>query len=90
MKYLAEQGLITTEVDKRTGKKAYSILRWFGGRNTRLVEFKIGLISEKKDLIDDADEMEDTGQYPPAPQEPEYQQEKFYEVADDGCSDLPF
>lgn len=90
MKYLAEQDLITTEVDKRTGKKTYSILRWFGGRNTRLVEFKIGQISEKKDLIDDADEMEDTGQYPPASQEPEYQQEKFYEVPDDGCSDLPF
>lgn len=90
MKYLAEQGLITVGVDKRTGKKTYSVLRWFGGRNTRLVEFKIGQISEQKDLIDDVDEIEDVGQYPPMPQGPEYQQEKFYEVPNDECSDLPF
>ena len=90
MKYLAERGLIAVDVDKRTGKKQYSVLKWFDNRNARFVEFRIGQISEQKDPIDDADEMEDTGQYPPAAKGYEYQQEQFREMSDDECGDLPF
>ena len=90
MKYLAERDLITVDVDKRTGKKVFSVLKWFSSRMTRFVEFKIGQISEQKDPIDDADEMEDTSQYPPAAKEYEYQQEQFREMSKDECGDLPF
>lgn len=90
MKYLAEQGLVGSEVDQRTQKKVYSVRRWFLNRTTRFVEFHIGKISEQKDPVDDVDEAEDAGQYPPMNQAPEYQQESFYEVPTDEGSDLPF
>ena len=90
MKYLADQGLIGTEIDPKNRKKVYSVRKWFLNRTTRFVEFHIGKISEQKDPIDDADEIEDTGQYPPAAKGYEYQQEQFREMADDECGDLPF
>lgn len=58
MKYMAEQGLIGTDID-RTGKKVYSVVKYFEQRSARFVEFRIGKIAEKKDLIDDADELEE-------------------------------
>lgn len=57
MKYMAEQGLVGTEVDKRTGKKVYSVRRTFESRLARFVEFRIGKLAENKDPIDDADEL---------------------------------
>ena len=90
MKYLAEQGLIAVDVDKRTGKKQYSVLKWFDNRNARFVEFRIGQISEQKDPIDDADEVENTGQCPPASKEYEYHQEELRELGADEYEDLPF
>ena len=90
MKYLAERGLIAVDVDKRTGKKVYSVSKWFVNRNARFVEFRIGQIAEQKDPIDDADEMEDTGHYPPTAKEYEYQQEEFRELGADEYGDLPF
>lgn len=90
MKYLADQGLIGTEVDPKTRKKVYSVRKWFLNRTTRFVEFHIGKISEQKDPVDDTDEMENASQYPPTPQGYEYQQEQFHEIPDDECGDLPF
>lgn len=75
MKYLAEQGLITVDTDKQTGKKAYSVLKWFSGRMTRFVEFKIGQFS---------------GQDSPVAKAQEFQQEEFREMADDECGLVPF
>ena len=46
MKYMAEQGLIATEVDRSTGKKQYSVRKWFDNRTSRFVEFYIGKIAE--------------------------------------------
>lgn len=59
MKYMAEQGLIGTETDKNTGKKVYSVRKWFETRTARFIEFHIGKISEKKDPVDDVDDLDD-------------------------------
>lgn len=59
MKYMAEQGLIGTELNKATGKKEYAVRKWFETRTARFVEFHIGKISEKKDPVDDVDDLDD-------------------------------
>lgn len=59
MKYMAERELIGTEVDKSTGKKVYSVRKWFETRTARFIEFYIGKIAENKDPIDDIDELTD-------------------------------
>lgn len=60
MKYMAEKDLIGTGTDRKTGKKQYSIIKWFGTRSARFVEFHIGKLAENKDAIDDADEISDS------------------------------
>lgn len=60
MKYMAEKDLIGTDTDRKTGKKQYSIVKWFGTRSARFVEFHIGKLAENKDAIDDADEISDS------------------------------
>lgn len=85
MKYLAEQDLIAVDIDKKTGKKQYSVMKWFNNRSTRFVGFKIGRISEKKDPIDDADEINDS-----AFEANTFRQEQFREISDDECGELPF
>lgn len=59
MKYLSEQGLISAYADKN-GKKTYSVMRRFGNRSSRFVEFFIGNLSENKDPIDDMDDMDES------------------------------
>ncbi len=58
MKYMAEQGLISSYTE-RTGKKTYTVMKWFETRSCRFVEFLIGKIAENKDPIDDIDELTD-------------------------------
>lgn len=60
MKYMAERDLIGTDTDRKTGKKQYSIIKWFGTRSARFVEFHIGKLAENKDAIDDAEEISDS------------------------------
>jgi hypothetical protein len=60
MKYMAEKDLIATDIDRKTGKKQYSVIKWFGTRSARFVEFHIGKLAENKDAIDDADEISDS------------------------------
>lgn len=60
MKYMAEKDLIATDIDRKTGKKQHSIIKWFGTRSARFVEFHIGKLAENKDAIDDADEISDS------------------------------
>lgn len=52
MKYLADQGLIASSTDK-TGKKTYSIIRRFGARTCRFIEFYLGKLSQSHDPIED-------------------------------------
>lgn len=56
MKYLADRGLIASCTDK-DGKKTYSVIRRFGDRVSRFVEFHIGDIAEQKDPVDDFEEL---------------------------------
>lgn len=59
MKYMAEKDLIATDIDRKTGKRQYSLIKRFGTRVARFVEFYIGKLAENKDAIDDADELDD-------------------------------
>ena len=54
MKYLADQGLIASYMD-RNGKKTYSAIRRFGTRCYRFVEFHLGELSQSYDPADDSD-----------------------------------
>lgn len=86
MKYMAEKDLIGTDTDRKTGKKQYSIIKWFGTRSARFVEFHIGKLAENKDAIDDADEISDSDL-------PEtWRQESFGGFREIECTDeeLPF
>ncbi len=59
MKYMAEKGLIGTEVNKTTGKKEYAVRRWFETRTSRFIEFHIGKIAENKNPVDDVDDLDE-------------------------------
>lgn len=86
MKYMAEKDLIATDIDRKTGKRQYSLIKRFGTRVARFVEFHIGKLAENKDAIDDADEISDSDL-------PEtWRQESFggFREIDGGDEDLPF
>jgi len=63
MKYMADTGLITT-YQERNGKLTYSVMRRFGERTCRFVEFAIGQFANKKDLIDFYEEEMDEHEPP--------------------------
>ena len=86
MKYLAEQGLISFTVDKQTKKKQYSVLKWFGTRNTRFVEFYIGKVAENKDTVDDSEELAEGKS---AASMPGWEQQQFVPLEGDD-DELPF
>ncbi len=78
MKYLAEKNLITAYIE-RGGRKTYTIMKRFGNRNSRFVEFRIGKLcsSENPENAASAEVL------------PKWeQQEMFSDDCDD--SDLPF
>lgn len=87
MKYMAEKDLIATDIDRKTGKRQYSLIKRFGTRVARFVEFYIGKLAENKDAIDDADELDDGSDLPEA-----WKQESFggFREIDGGDEDLPF
>lgn len=87
MKYMAEKDLIATDIDRKTGKRQYSLIKRFGTRVARFVEFYIGKLAENKDAIDDADELDDSSDLPEA-----WKQESFggFREIDGGDEDLPF
>lgn len=86
MKYMAERDLIGTDIDRKTGKRVYSVTKRFGTRVARFVEFYIGKLAENKDAIDDADEISDSD----LPEE--WRQESFggFREIEGGDEDLPF
>lgn len=81
MKYLADRGLVAATTEA-SGKKSYSVLRHFGDRTSRFVEFHLGDLAKNRDPIDDVDETE-----PEAKPQP-YQQ--TFTDLDDDDSPLPF
>ena len=86
MKHLADQGLITTDIDPRSGKKQYSVVRRFETRIARFVEFHIGDLAENKDPIDDADELAGSN----GPEPTNYRHTGFSELTDVDQEELPF
>ncbi len=86
IRYMAEQGLIGTEIDKRSGKKVYSVRKWFGNRTTRFVEFYIGKLAESRDPVDDQEEVSAAQMEAAAPR---WEQEQFQEIDGEG-EELPF
>lgn len=84
LKYLADRGLVTVYTEA-SGKKTYSVMRRFGDRSSRFVEFRIGDLASKRDPIDDAEDDMEKG---PATA-PTYQQATFTEL-EGGDDELPF
>lgn len=89
MKYLADQGLVASSTDK-SGKKTYSVIRRFGARTCRFVEFNLGRLSKCRDPVDDY--LEDDSDIPSEWKQdyaPQQTSMEFTELSG-GDEDLPF
>ena len=90
LRYMAEQGLITTMTEKKADGREVSrntVLRRFAGRQARVIQFNLGLLSQVSDSIEDLED-EAEGQYRPASSDPQTSMEQWTEV--DADDDLPF
>lgn len=85
MKYLAEKELISSYTE-RGGRKTYTVMKWFGNRSSRFVEFYIGKLSKAEDPVDDAEELADARA---AAAQPEWEQQQFAPIDGEG-EELPF
>ena len=85
MKYLAEKELISSYTE-RGGRKTYTVMKWFGNRSSRFVEFYIGKLSKAEDPVDNAEEL--AGARAAAAQ-PEWEQQQFVPI-DGEDEELPF
>lgn len=63
IKYLADQGIITS-TPKANGGKEYCVRKWFDNRTSRFIEFDIGRFAKKVDALNE-DEAAETMQTPP-------------------------
>lgn len=90
LKYLADQGIITTR-PKANGGKEYSITKWFDNRTCRFTEFDIGRFAKKVDALDE-DEAAEAMKEPPKQDNDGWQQIGFdtHTPFEDGGEDLPF
>ena len=57
IKYLAEQGIVTSAA-KANGGKEYCIRKWFDNRTCRFVEFDIGRFAKRVDALDEDEAAE--------------------------------
>lgn len=85
MKYMAEKELISSYTE-RGGRKTYTVMKWFGTRSSRFVEFYIGKLSKNGDPIDDAEELVESRA---AAAQPEWEQQQF-ESIEGYDEELPF
>jgi putative DNA primase/helicase len=90
LKYLADQGIITTR-PKANGGKEYSITKWFDNRTCRFTEFDIGRFAKKVDALNE-DEAAEAIKEPPKQDNDGWQQIGFdtHTPFEDGGEDLPF
>ena len=90
LKYLADQGIITTK-PKANGGKEYSITKWFDNRTCRFTEFDIGRFAKKVDALNE-DEAAEAIKEPPKQDNDGWQQIGFdtHTPFEDGGEDLPF
>lgn len=85
MKYLAERELISSYTE-RGGRKTYTVMKWFGNRSSRFVEFYIGKLSKAEDPVDAAEELADARA---AAAQPEWEQQQFTPIEGED-EELPF
>lgn len=85
MKYMAEKDLISSYTE-RGGRKTYTVMKWFGTRSSRFVEFYIGKLSKAEDPIDDAEELADART---SATQPAWEQQQFQPIDGEG-EELPF
>lgn len=90
LKYLADQGIITTK-PKANGGKEYSITKWFDNRTCRFTEFDIGRFAKQVDALNE-DEAAEAIKEPPKQDNDGWQQIGFdtHTPFEDGGEDLPF
>lgn len=90
LKYLADQGIITTK-PKANGGKEYSITKWFDNRTCRFTEFNIGRFAKQVDALNE-DEAAEAIKEPPKQNNDGWQQIGFdtHTPFEDGGEDLPF
>lgn len=90
LKYLADQGIITTK-PKANGGKEYSMTKWFDNRTCRFTEFDIGRFAKKVDALNE-DEAAEAIKEPPKQDNDGWQQIGFdtHTPFEDGGEDLPF
>ncbi len=60
LKYLADQGIITSS-PKTGGGKVYSVTKWFDNRTCRFTEFDIGRFAKQVDALDEDEAAEAAG-----------------------------
>jgi len=87
MKYLADNGLVASTKAK-DGKVQYSVVRRFGERACRFVEFRIGQLAENHDPLDEAEEAYDESEVA-SPTASQIAMGAFTELDDDD-GELPF
>ncbi len=85
MKYMAEKDLISSYTE-RGGRKTYTVMKWFGTRSSRFVEFYIGKLSKAEDPIDGAEELADARA---SAAQPAWEQQQFHPIDGEG-EELPF
>ena len=91
LKYMADNGLITSQERSDHKGKTYQVVKRFDNRLCKFVEFFVGKISEKEEAIDIDDEEDETK---PAEKKQQYKQESL--IGKDGFVpvdenyDLPF
>ena len=90
LKYLADQGIITTK-PKANGGKEYSITKWFDNRTCRFTEFDIGRFAKQVDALNE-DEAAEAMKEPPRQDNDGWQQIGFdtHTPFEDGGEALPF
>lgn len=90
MKYMAEQGLIGTYAEPKTGKKRQQVKRRFGDRTAWFIEFYIGKVAENADPIEAQNEEAERNYYRESAQpQREWEQTGFSELTDTD-EELPF
>jgi len=87
MKYLADNGLVASTKAK-DGKVQYSVVRRFGERTCRFVEFRIGQLAENHDPLDEAEEAYDESEVA-SPTASQIAMGAFTELDDDD-GEVPF
>ena len=90
IKYLADQGIITS-TPKAKGGKVYSVIKWFDNRTCRFTEFDIGRFAKKTDALDE-DEAAEAIMEPSKQDSDGWQQIGFDANTpfEDGGEELPF